>query len=87
MQLSHTPEESHGAPGTPPSVHTVVWTAGHDTSGHTTAGLLQLTSHAHELVQSIDGHAFAPEQLISHDPGPQVILPHEPVLEQSIRQS
>jgi len=54
--------------------------------GHALLLALQLTSHLHELAQSIDGHAFWPEQLISHSARPQWTLPHADAPEQSILQ-
>ena len=46
----------------------------------------QLTSQAHDDAQSIDGQAPAPEQLIEHSPGPQLICWHAPASEHSMLQ-
>ena len=54
--------------------------------GHAAPLLLQLTSHLHELAQSIAGHAPWPVQVMSHSAGPQLMLPHAAWPEQSILQ-
>lgn len=78
--------ELQAAPALPCRVHGPSPPTGHDMFGHAMPLLLQLTSHRHEPAQSIDGHALAPEQLMSHAAGPQLTLPHAIALRQSILQ-
>ena len=73
-------------PALPCRVHGPPAAIGQDMLGHAPLLALQVTSHPHELAQSIPGHALWPEQLISHAAWPQLMRPHAAWPEQSILQ-
>lgn len=67
----------------PPGAQNAPWSSkGHETFGHTLGLLLQSTSHLHEFLQSIAGHADGPLQLMLHGAAPQLILPQALPVEQ-----
>jgi hypothetical protein len=59
--------------------------SGHEGGGQAN-GLLHLTSHLHDVKQSIAWHDDAPAQSTEHSPNPQLIGPHAIALEQLMSQ-